>query len=84
MAVASSPPAVAQEDYHCMLLQEDLLLFWVLFCFFWVIVSKIWNIFKICSILWVDLILTNRAHGAAFLINHRLIPHMLPMIPFHV
>lgn len=30
MAVAFSPPAVAQEDYRCMFLQEDLLLC----CFF--------------------------------------------------
>lgn len=50
MAVAFSPPTVAQEDYHCMLLQENLLFY------FLVIVSKIWNNFITCRILGVDLI----------------------------
>lgn len=35
MAVAFSRPAVAQEDYRCMRLQEDLLLCLVLFFWGW-------------------------------------------------
>lgn len=46
MAVAFSPPAVAQEDYRCVFLQEDLF-----DCFFFVILSKSWNIFHTCGIL---------------------------------